>query len=207
LSLGGRFILVKSVLEGLVVYWMTLARIPNKIIILLRRLSFNFLWNDLAGKHRFHLCSWQSLVRPRKAGGWGLKNLSIFNTMLLACSFWRAVAHDNIWHRVIMDKYLGTLPLLPWLRMTTLEQRRVSPFWKALLSASPMILHWLRWKPGSGTEISLRRDKILGLENLSILSSQLRSLLSSQSFEFLAQMRVAACALHLPDRWLHSSTL
>jgi len=55
LSLGGRFILVKSVLEGLVVYWMTLERIPNKIIILLRRLSFNFLWNDLAGKRRFHL--------------------------------------------------------------------------------------------------------------------------------------------------------
>jgi hypothetical protein len=189
LSLGGRLILVKSVLEGLAVYWMTLARIPNKIIILLRSLSFNFLWNDLAGKRRFHLCSWQSLVRPRKAGGWGLKNLSIFNTTLLACSFWRAVTHDSIWHRVIMDKYLGALPLLPWLRMTTHEQGRASPFWKGLLSASPVILHWLRWKPGSGTEISLGRDKILGLDNLSILSPQLRSLLSSQSFFFLAQMR------------------
>jgi hypothetical protein len=78
LSLGGRLILVKSVLEGLAVYWMMLERIPNKIIILLRRLSFNFLWNDLPGKRHFHLCSWQSLSRPRKEGGWGLKDLSPF---------------------------------------------------------------------------------------------------------------------------------
>jgi hypothetical protein len=134
---------VKSVLEGLAVYWMTLSRIPNKIIILLRRLSFNFLWNDLAGNRWFHLCSWQSLARPRKAGGWGLKNLSIFNSVLIACSFWRVVSHDSIWHRVIMDKYLGALPLLSWLRLTTHEPGRASPFWRGLLTASPIILHWL----------------------------------------------------------------
>jgi hypothetical protein len=201
LSLGGRFILVKSVLESLVVYWMTLERIPNKIIIMLRRLSFNFLWNDHAGKRRFHLCSWQSLSRPRRAGGWGLKNLSIFNTALLASSFWRAVTHDSIWHRVIMDKYLGSLPLLLWLRKTSLLQKRASPFWKGLVSSSPVILHWLRWKPGSGSEIKLGRDKILGMEDHSILSPSLRSQLGSLNFWCLAQMKVATRALPLPDLW------
>jgi hypothetical protein len=199
LSLGGRLILVKSVLESLVVYWMTLERIPNKIIILLRRLSFNFLWNDLAGKRRFHLCSWQTLSRPKKAGGWGLKNLSIFNTTLLASSFWRAVTHDNIWHRVIMDKYLGSLPLPLWLRKTHLLQKRASPFWKGLVSSSLVILHWLRWKPGSGSEIKLGRDKILGLDDHSILSLSLRSQLGSLSYCFLAQMKVATHTIPLPD--------
>lgn len=106
-----------------------------------------------------------------------------------------------------MDKYLGATTLLPWLRMSTFEQGRASPFWKGLLSASPVILHWLRWKPGSGAEIALGRDKILGLDHLSILSPQLRSLLSSQNFFFLAQMKGTANAPHLPDHWLHSSTL
>jgi hypothetical protein len=68
LSLGGRYTLVKSVLEGLAVYWMTLERIPNRIIILIRRLSFNFLWNDIPGKRHLHLCNWQLLTRPRKEG-------------------------------------------------------------------------------------------------------------------------------------------
>jgi hypothetical protein len=123
LSLGGRYVLVKSVLEGLAVYWMTLERIPNNILVLLRRLSYNFLWNDLAGKRRFHLCDWQTLAKPRKSGGWGFKNLSSFNSALLACSFWRALSHDSIWNRVIIDKYLGSLPLLQWLRKPSMIEK------------------------------------------------------------------------------------
>jgi hypothetical protein len=49
LSMGGRFILIKAVLESLAVFWMTLERIPNKITSLLRRLAFNFLWNGRTG--------------------------------------------------------------------------------------------------------------------------------------------------------------
>jgi hypothetical protein len=190
LSLGGRYILVKSVLEGLAVYWMTLERIPNKVITLLRRLSCRFLWNDRVDNHRFHLCKWQSLYRPRKAGGWGLKNLSFFNSALLACSFWRAITHSSIWQKVILDKYLCSLPLLHWLRKPSFELNRASPFWKGLISASPVVLHWLRWKPGTGTEIQLGRDKILGLENLSILSPSLRSQLALQGLNCLAQVNV-----------------
>jgi hypothetical protein len=140
---------------------------------LLRRLAFNFLWNDHPGKRHFHLCSWQSLSRPRKEGGWGLKNLSFFNTALLACSFWRAVTLDSIWYRVIKDKYLASCPLIHWLRKKSHKQSRASPFWRGLISASPVILHWLRWLPGSGCEILIGRDKILGLDNRSILSPPL----------------------------------
>jgi hypothetical protein len=45
------------------------------------------------------------------------------------------------------------------------------------------------------------------LENRSILSSQLRTQLSSQNLFFLAQLKVASCASFLPDHWLHSSSL
>jgi hypothetical protein len=45
LSIGGRLILVKSVLESLAVFWMTLVKIPKKILNTLRRLASNFLWN------------------------------------------------------------------------------------------------------------------------------------------------------------------
>jgi ribonuclease HI len=183
---------------------MTLERIPNKIISQLRRLSFNFLWNDLAGKRRFHLCSWQTLSRPKRSGGWGLKNLAIFNTTLLANSFWRAVTLDSIWHRVIMDKYIGSQPLHLWLRKTQLLQKRASPFWRGLVSSSPVILHWLRWWPGSGSEIKLGRDKLLGLDDRSILSLPLRSQLGSFNFFSLAQMKVETRVSPFPDRWLHS---
>jgi hypothetical protein len=163
LSLGGRYILVKSVLESLPVYWMSLEKIPNKIIILLRRLIFNFLWNSHPGHFRFHLCNWADLSKPRRNGGWGLMNLSLFNTALLANSFWRAVSIDSIWHRIIADKYLGSLPLASWIRKPVFQLRKVSSFWKGLVTSIPVILHWLVWKPGDGSEIRIGCDKILGL--------------------------------------------
>jgi hypothetical protein len=71
LSLGGRYILIKSVLESLPVYWMSLEKLPNKILIILRRLISNFLWNSQPGHFRFHLCSWAELSKPRKFGAGG----------------------------------------------------------------------------------------------------------------------------------------
>jgi hypothetical protein len=142
LSLGGRYILVKSVLESLAVYWMTLERLPTRTLNLLRRLSFNFLWNDQPGHHRFHLCCWQSLSKPRKAGGWGLKNLASFNSALLASSFWRAV---------IMTAFgtasSKTSTWAPGRSSIGSEGQRsanwASPFWKGLVASSKVVLHWL----------------------------------------------------------------
>jgi len=88
-----------------------------------------------------------------------------------------------------------------------LELNRASPFWKGLISASPVVLHWLRWKPGTGTEIQLGRDKILGLENLSILSPSLRSQLALQGFFCLAQVNVLTNSAFLRNCWSSSSDL
>jgi hypothetical protein len=202
LSLGGRFILVKSVLESLPVFWMSLEKIPNKIIILLRRHIFNFLWNSHPGHFRFHLCNWAALSKPRRNGGWGLMNLSTFNTALLANSFWRAVTIDSIWHRIIADKYLGSLPLVNWIRKPSFLLRKVSPFWKGMVASIPVILHWLVWKPGAGTDICIGGDKILGLGDRSLLSTELRSQLRLQNLLTLLRLKFSqAAALSLTDGW------
>jgi hypothetical protein len=201
LSLGGRLILVKSVLEGLAVYWMSLERIPSKIINTLRRLTANFLWNGHGKKHSFHLCSWEIIARPKKAGGWGIKNLHIFNTALLASTFWRALTHESIWNRIIVEKYLGSLKLSDWLRKPSLHLKWASPFWKGLIASSPIILHWLRWLPGSGTEIKIGRDMIVGMEDCSILPPDMCSDLLSQNFPYLAQIKIPTASPSLPDNW------
>jgi ribonuclease HI len=207
LSLGGRYILVKSVLESLLLYWMSLEKIPNKIHILLRRLIFNFLWNSHPGHYRFHLCNWTELTKPRRYGGWGLMNLPLFNTALLVSSFWRAVSIDGIWHRIIADKYLGSRPLACWIRKPVFQLRSISSFWKGLVTSNPVILHWLVWNPGDGTEVRLGCDKILGLGDRSLLSFDLRSLLRNQNLTHLDQINLQTGSCALPDRWLDSGDL
>jgi hypothetical protein len=81
LSLGGRLILIKSVLEAQPVYWMALESLPSSVISRIRRVIFHFLWNGLSANTHYHLCRWEVLARPKKLGGWGLSNL-LFLTKL-----------------------------------------------------------------------------------------------------------------------------
>jgi hypothetical protein len=65
-----------------------------------------------------------------------------------------------------------------------------------------VILHWLRWKPGSGKEIKIGKDMILGLEESSLLSPSLCAHLHSQNILTLAQARLMNDTHALPDHWL-----
>jgi hypothetical protein len=60
LSMGGRLVLIKVVLESLPVYWMSLAHLSISILNKIRRLSFTFLWSGNKNKKSYHLCSWVS---------------------------------------------------------------------------------------------------------------------------------------------------
>ena len=44
LSLGGRLILIKVVLNGFPVYWFALAHVPKSILNKLKKYIFSFLW-------------------------------------------------------------------------------------------------------------------------------------------------------------------
>jgi hypothetical protein len=79
LSMGGRLVLAKAVLESQSVYWMALANIPASILHRIRQIVFNFLWNGKKRKKGFHLCSWHLIARPKRFGGWGLRNLFSFS--------------------------------------------------------------------------------------------------------------------------------
>jgi hypothetical protein len=77
LSLGGRFILIKVVLESQPVYWLALTNLPSQIIQKIRQLMFSFLWSGCNKKKKIHLCAWQFIARPKLHGGWGLRNLLV----------------------------------------------------------------------------------------------------------------------------------
>jgi hypothetical protein len=101
--------------------------------------------------HGLHLCNWSQLAKPKRLGGWGLKNPFLFNRALAANSLWRVLMEDGIWHCVIKDKYLPYTSVATWLRSTQVFQPVASHFWKSLMKSLPLITHWLSWKPGGVT--------------------------------------------------------
>jgi hypothetical protein len=126
LSLGGRFILIKSVLESFPVYWMALAHISASILKKLCQMIFSFLWSGDKNNKGFHLCKWISITKPKSLGGWGLRHLPLFHRALSANTFWRILMKPSLWSAVIKAKYYPSLPVHLWLRSATERPNRGS---------------------------------------------------------------------------------
>jgi len=173
LSLGGRYILCKSVLESQHVYWLSFVTIPTSILHKLRSLLYNFFWNGNREKKNYHLCRWELLARPKRRGGWGLHNIFYFGKALAASTLWRVIPKPGIWHRVLKGKYFPFNTISNWLRSTSFYYPTTSKIWSSLVKSVHLIMNWISWKPGSGIDVNLGRDIILGLGPSSYISSQL----------------------------------
>jgi hypothetical protein len=206
LSLGGRLILIKAVLESLPVYWMALAHIPATVLRSLRQLIFSFLWSGSKKSSGYHLCKWEDLSKPKSMGGWGLRNLPFFHRALSANTLWRILMKPGIWNRVIKAKYYPHLPVHLWIRSASVRSSIASHTWKHLLFSLPIILHWISWNPGNGFSIEIGRDALLGLGGRAFLSTKLLLHLHKKSIYFLYQISSTSDG-HLGNSWLNSVDL
>jgi len=120
---------------------MALIAIPvsvlNKIII------FNFLWSGCSEKQHLDLCSWEIIAKPKLLGGWGLRNIFLFNRALTTNSLWQALMKDGILHRVIKDTYLPYVLVSTWFKTSTNSVNCASQTWKNILKSLHLITHWM----------------------------------------------------------------
>jgi len=187
--MGGRFVLIKAVLKSKPVYWLALAHIPFSILNRIHMLAFSYLCTGAKNHSSFHLCKWETIAHPKKFGSWGLRNIFFFLRALAAKSLWRGLMVLGIWHRVLKDKYLSHLSVVSWFCTVDPAFISGSSTWRNLVNALPLLLHWLAWKPGAGSSITVGKDEILGLGKRSFLSPELISLINSKHVHFLYQAK------------------
>ena len=133
LSLGGRVVLVRAVLTGLVVYWFALERCPKSILNALRKLIFTFLWGSSVGHKLSHLVNSETLSRPVEFGGWDIKNLEWFGISLRLKSMWQLLTSTGTWSGIITHKYLKNRPLEDWIRGQNFSIVGTSYFWNGFI--------------------------------------------------------------------------
>jgi ribonuclease HI len=201
LSLGGRVTLVKVVLESIPVYWLSLAKIPKSILNTIRKRMFSFLWTGKKTKEGIHLTRWNTIAKPKKLGGWGIKNIFTFGKALAAKSLWRCLMVHGLWHEVILKKYLRKKSVVAWFREGGKNWNGISNIWRALTSSLSIITDWLIWKPGNGREIRIGVDPMIGSHTYYKLSRNLILALKAQGIEFLAQAGFQGAASTRLPRW------
>ncbi|KAK1394833.1 hypothetical protein POM88_013889 [Heracleum sosnowskyi] len=112
LNEAGRLTLLKSVVESLPVYWLSIFKLPKGISKHMERLRRDFYWSHYKttgsqNKKKMHLVAWEKICSPKKAGGLGLVSFETKNMALLSkwCSKWR-LDRDRSWNKWMRYKYL-----------------------------------------------------------------------------------------------------
>lgn len=90
LSRAGRLTLIKSVLNSLPVYYMSMFKLPKVVVNKIVKLQRRFFWGESSnGKMGPPAINWASIELPKNLGGLGVGNILIKNLILLFKWWWR----------------------------------------------------------------------------------------------------------------------
>lgn len=93
LSYAGKLELIRSVLQGVGCFWLSILPFPKTIIDDSYSLCRKFVWPS---SHPPIACD--VLCHPMDDGGLGLKNLTAWNNALIAKTLWRIhLKKDSLW--------------------------------------------------------------------------------------------------------------
>ena len=106
LSVGGRLVLINSVLSSLPMFMFSFFEAPKGVIKRLDYYRSRFFWQSDEHKKKYRLTKWTSLCRPKCFGGLGILDLEIQNKCLLSKWLFKLLNEDGAWQSLIKKKYL-----------------------------------------------------------------------------------------------------
>ncbi|XP_073313562.1 uncharacterized protein [Primulina huaijiensis] len=110
LSYAGKLELIRSVVQGIECFWLSILPLPSCIIDAIYSLCRKFVWPT---KHP--PIAWHTLCKPIEAGGLGLKNLKAWNKALLAKTLWNIHnKKDSLWIKWINHEYSHVPNVWSW---------------------------------------------------------------------------------------------
>jgi hypothetical protein len=105
-SLGGRIVLLNSVLNVIPIFYLSFLKIPVQVWKIIKRIQREFLWGCRGGRKRVNWVKWDDVCKPKHLGGLGVRDLRVVNISLLAKWRWRLISGGNaLWIDVIKSKY------------------------------------------------------------------------------------------------------
>lgn len=106
LSFAGRLSLIKSALTNIPIYFLSIFKMPKRIIKVITKPQSNFLWGGNETNRKVHLVKWEEVLKSKSQGGLGIRNLGVVNACLLLKWWWRFSSEDKaLWKTVVCSKY------------------------------------------------------------------------------------------------------
>ena len=99
------------------------------------KLIRKFWWGEDGEHRKVHWMAWDKMVKPKRAGGIGFRDMQGFNQALLARQAWRLIQNpDSLCARVLKSKYFHDASI--W---TATQNTPKSAFWSSILKMLPKL--------------------------------------------------------------------
>ncbi|WVZ61663.1 hypothetical protein U9M48_011501 [Paspalum notatum var. saurae] len=163
LSVGGRLVLINSVLSSLPMFMLSFFAIPKGVLKKLEYFRSRFFWQNDQHKKKYHLIKWDQIRQPKEQGGLGIIDLEVQNKCLLSKWLFKLANEDGIWQSLIHNKYLKSKPL-----GSGIKKPGVSHFWAGIMEVKQDFLSLGSFNIGDGTQVRFWEDTWCGNQPLKL---------------------------------------
>uniref|UniRef100_A0A803QJ80 Reverse transcriptase domain-containing protein n=1 Tax=Cannabis sativa TaxID=3483 RepID=A0A803QJ80_CANSA len=152
LSRAGKEILIKTVVQALPTYAMSVFLIPLDICKDIERMMSMFWWNSKSSKKRgISWMAWDRMARSKFGGGMGFRRLHEFNIAMLGKQGWKFLQEDHsLVFRVFKARYFPNDTF-----MTATLGNNPSFVWRSILEAQNLLKTGCCWSIGSGSLVKV----------------------------------------------------
>ena len=152
LSKAGREVMIKSVLQAIPSYVISLSQLPTTLVTAIERMMNKFWWGHGRTSHRgINWLSWEKLLMHKTHGGMGFNDLSAFNLAMFGKQGWKFLTEPHsLVSRIFKARYF---PSKSYLNATI--GHNPSYEWRSILRARFIVRSGSRWCIGSSDSIPI----------------------------------------------------
>ncbi|GAU23029.1 hypothetical protein TSUD_336770 [Trifolium subterraneum] len=154
LSKAGKEIMIKSVLQAIPSYVMSIYLLPESTIKDIERMLNSYWWGGGGNNKGIRWLAWDRMTHPKAFGGMGFRDLHAFNLAMIAKQGWNIMTKPHtLVSKLYKARYFPNSSLLD-----SQIGHNPSYVWRGIWKARHILMHGCRWSIGNGTSIKIMSE-------------------------------------------------
>jgi hypothetical protein len=154
LSMAGRVQLVRSVIQSMLIYSITIYSWPVSLIKSIEKEVKNFIWSGDVGKRKLVTVAWKKICRPFSQGGLNIRSLTCLNKASNLKLCWSLFHSDSSWAKLLQARAIRGKKVI--------HHHIYSSLWSSIKEEVSIMFDNSIWLLGNGKDINFWNDNWCG---------------------------------------------